>query len=449
MRIRACLVAGLMACAAPDAASDDTPPVDSDAGQVTLPTYGDLGEQVPFAEKSELSVYYDGIFAIWWYPEFDHAEEAVALGEQLQDIRARCLTELGMADPPNPAAGFYYNVYIHHGSDDAFPEGWGNGQGTDEFGMPYLTLPNGAHTDRGNVFHEGFHVFQYEATAPGFEYANDSQWYVEASAQWFMADELGDDVMAFIEAWALPMNPQLTLWHSFGNEVPGEPTDWNYQVRQYGIHTWLYYLTSQAGVDPDVITDGFYSGTTLLPQAYHADRVGLEPLRGMFADWAARTTGGIDYLTPEQVARAQQEFDWVGDPDNARPYVLELSDEGTDGMWRPADGDMARGWSYNVVKVDTSAAASWTLNFEGDATGSAGGASHFELRWVMETADGFEWTPIAVTPGGASDSTVVPVAGTEHLYVVIASVPEVWEGNQTYGYNLALTRSEISASSAP
>ena len=46
-----------------------------------------------------------------------------------------------MADPPNPAAGHYYNVYLHHsGQDgDSLPQ-WGMGQGTDPYGLPFLTI---------------------------------------------------------------------------------------------------------------------------------------------------------------------------------------------------------------------------------------------------------------------------------------------------------------------
>ena len=47
-----------------------------------------------------------------------------------------------MMDPPNPAAGHYYNVYLHHsGQDgDSLPDGWGMGQGTDPYGLPFLTI---------------------------------------------------------------------------------------------------------------------------------------------------------------------------------------------------------------------------------------------------------------------------------------------------------------------
>ena len=73
------------------------------------------------------------IFAIWWDPIFDHSDDTNTLFEKLIMIRNDCLDNLGMADPPNPHAGFFYNVYIHHndqGEQDIFPNGWALGQGT-------------------------------------------------------------------------------------------------------------------------------------------------------------------------------------------------------------------------------------------------------------------------------------------------------------------------------
>ena len=72
-----------------------------------------------------------------------------------------------MRDPPNPGKGFYYNVYIHHGDDDLFPSGWGMGQGTDIFGVPFLTLGYGGMFS-STAYHEGFHIFQYDANSPGY-----------------------------------------------------------------------------------------------------------------------------------------------------------------------------------------------------------------------------------------------------------------------------------------
>jgi len=100
--------------------------------------------QTYWGSEDTLSVATRGIFAIWWDPQFDHGDDAEPLFETLEYIRDDCLYSLGMADPPNPSAGFYYNVYIHHGDQDLFPNGWALGQGTDPYGFPFLTVPHGS-----------------------------------------------------------------------------------------------------------------------------------------------------------------------------------------------------------------------------------------------------------------------------------------------------------------
>ena len=43
----------------------------------------------------------DGIFAIWWAPQFDHTDDAPIMFEQFNAVRDDCLLNLGMRDPPN------------------------------------------------------------------------------------------------------------------------------------------------------------------------------------------------------------------------------------------------------------------------------------------------------------------------------------------------------------
>lgn len=419
---------------------------DHDGGE--LPHDGGLDEeewdltfQTEFGSMETLEVLTDGIFAIWWDPAFDHAADTTMMFAQLNEIRNDCLDNLGMADPPNPAAGYYYNVYIHHGPDDLFPEGWGNGQGTDRYGMPFLTLPDGAHTSESNLYHEGFHIFQYSANSPGFEYVGDSQWYIEATAQWYQSEQLPDDVMAFVEAGAITANPHLALWHSFSNEAPGDPTDWLYQVRQYGMHTYLFYLTSVAGVSPDIMTNGFYLGTDLSPQEYHYDQVGGDVLRGYFADWAAHNTGGLDYLTPAQVERALLEVELVGDPNNLHPYVETYVDEGTTDDWvRPSGAYTARGWAYNVVRIQNSQAATYTFLLKGDSNGSSGTASHFEGRMVVMSPAGPSYSDLVMADALEGEGTVTLNADDSEAFFVIVSVPEHFGGYQTFGYDYKIVR---------
>ena len=83
-----------------------------------------------------------------------------------------------------------------------------------------------------------------------------------------------------MEAGAIIANPQLALWHSFNNQAPEDPASdagrpgWMFGVRQYGMHTLLWFLTNFKGVDRAIITDGFYANTELSPQEYIFTNVG-------------------------------------------------------------------------------------------------------------------------------------------------------------------------------
>ena len=391
-----------------------------------------------FGSLNTLKVKTQGIFAIWWDPKFEHEADLPQLFSWLEKIRKDCIENLGMADPPNPAAGYYYNVYIHHGKDDLLPEGWGNGQGTDKYNMPFLTLPVGAHLDKMNIHHEGFHIFQYSANSRGYEYWGDSQWYVESAAQWYQSDRNPTDESAFIEAGAISSNPQLALWHSYDNEAPGDARDWLYHVRQYGMHTYLFYLTNVAGVDAELITNGFYAKTELSPQAYHIEKIGGESLRGYFADWAAHNTGGFDYLAKKQWERAQTELEYVADPENMNPYALELTGGNIRGVHNPPSNLLPRGWAYNVIKLSSLKTDKITFKLNGEKQGSEGAKAHFEGRFVIKGDAGVRYEDINMADQFTGSKTIKLGQNESEIYFIIASVPEHLTGNQTYGYSVEI-----------
>ena len=41
--------------------------------------------------------------------------------------------------------------------------------------------------------------FQYMANSPGFEYRADSQWFVESSAQWYMANYFSEERNTYVQ----------------------------------------------------------------------------------------------------------------------------------------------------------------------------------------------------------------------------------------------------------
>ncbi|MHC5109407.1 MAG: hypothetical protein ACYTHJ_05970 [Planctomycetota bacterium] len=394
----------------------------------------------PFPIPGSIEVATNGIFAIWWDGDFNHAFDTPTMFNQLNGIREDCLTNLGMEDPPNPGECFYYNVYIHHGPDDDFPD-WGNGQGTDGYCRPYLTLPAGLNTDEANTYHEGFHIFQYSANSPGFA-LSDAGWYTEAAAQWYMADNMPGAEAAFVEAGAIIANPQLALWHAFDNQAPGDPTDWLYQVRQYGMHTLLYYLTEVGGVEANVLTDGYYNGTQLRPQEYLYAEIGGESFRQLFADWAAHNTAGLDYLTPAQVERALEEAEAVGDPDNFHNYVAETSASQLEQEWiyqtcsTPDRCFSPRSWAYNVIRIANDTAGRYTFQLSGQPTGSDGAPSHFEGRVVVMGANGPRIENMTMANHVDGMAVVDVTAADADVFLVVVATPEQFTGNQTYGFTV-------------
>ena len=159
-----------------------------------------------------------------------------------------------------------------------------------------------------------------------------------------------------------------------------------------------------------------------------------------FADWAAHNTGGLDYLTAEQVERAWLEVDLVGDPNNRRPNVVELEDTACEGDFIPDEASAPRGWGYNVVKVNLSSPGSYTVLLGGQPTGSEGATAHFEGRVVIEGATGVRYQSIDMLDAISGTASVDTFADDSTLYFVIAAVPEHFTGNQTYPYTLNIQR---------
>jgi hypothetical protein len=389
---------------------------------------------------TENNVITEGIFAVWWDKTFDtrtHAEAAMA---DLQAIRDVSLNELGLRDPPNPGLGSYYNVYIHQGGpgNDNYPDSWGAGQGTDGFGRPYLTLPvdPGERVDPILLYHEGFHVFQYSANSPGFDYASDTGWFVEASANWFAATSNADLDIAHVEAGALAAVPFQALWHSWDNWAVGDPDNWNRLVRQYAMGTYLYYLTSVEGVATNLIVDGFYAGTDQSPQEYLFRRVG--DLRSYFANFAAHTLTEIDYVSRAQYDRAMFELEeQAGDTTDIHRFVADLTGTGTAGDWfEPPAAQTPRGWSFNTIRIQDPQAGEYTIEFDGDDAGSEGAAAYFVARAVIRAASGDTFQTLALTDGRDGTWTLDASATDQSVYLIFAAVPEHFSGNQTYGYRL-------------
>lgn len=412
----------------------------TDSVQFTVTQYAELTLITEFGNQQENSVLIGEIFAVWWHKDYDLTADATALLADLVAVRLEARTELGLWDPPNPGQAVYYNVYLHDPGlgNDNYPD-WGAGQGTDSFGRPYLTLPLGAHRNPRYVFHEALHIFQYSSNSPGFEYRGDASWYVEASANWYVARKSPTALEAFLESNAIHANPQQTAWHSWDNGAPGDPQNWQRLVHQYAMNSYLYYLTEVEEVPARYVMAGFYANTSQSPQEYLYRNIA--DLRTYFGNWAAHNAADFDYMTRAQWNRAVLELENYGQPDDINPYVATYTDSGTDGAWAEPEGSLTtRGWAYNVVRVNNTQGGSYTIDLEGTATGSEGAGAYFEARVVVRSATGDAFHPISLSDGLTGSLNVTVTAADHTVYLVVAAVPEHFAGNQMYPYRYKITR---------
>ncbi len=381
-----------------------------------------------------------GIYLVWWDNDFDLEEEASLMLDSMMVYRQSCLNELNMEDPPNPQDGYYYNVYIHT-SGDIFPDGWGNGQGTDPNGYPYLTLPIGAHLDWVNVAHETFHIFQYSANSPGFAYSGDSQWYIEASANWFAAIRNKTFAGNFLEAESLVRLPHVALWLSFDNFPDDYPQNWQRYVHQYAMALLLVYLTEEAGVSHNVITEGLFSGTTALPQEYYFNTLGGAVFRDHFIDWAAHITNHFDFLTSAQIDVLENEWNTYADPEDDNEFIQIYQDTGSNGWFRPADSLMTTGWSFNTYKVLNASNTTYTFELNGDATGSDGDLAFFQGKVLVKNEEETAFYDLEML-NDLEGSLIIDVNQEDtELYFIIAAMPEVFEDvEQVYRYDMKIEK---------
>lgn len=382
-----------------------------------------------------------GIYLVWWDNDWDYSADASEMLDSMIAYRTACLTEHGMQDPPNPTDGYFYNVYIHHGAD-IFPAWWANGQGTDANGYPYLTLPVGAHMDWVNVAHETFHIFQYSATSPGFSYSGDSQWYIEASANWFAAVENLDNDAAFVEGESLIRLPHVPLWLSYDNFPAYYPQNWQRYVHQYAMAMFLFYLTETADVPTSLITAGMYTGTTQMPQQYMFNQIGPQQFRQHFIDWAARMSNDFDFLDPDYVDRFEIEWENYADSWDDKEFELILTDEGTNGWHRPSDSTITTAWSFNSYKLHNSAAASYLFELNGDNTGSEGSPTYFKGQLVVQNSiSGTTFHDLDMTSAHDGSFQLDVTETDTSIYFIVASMPEVFTGmDQLYGYEMQVTK---------
>lgn len=383
-----------------------------------------------FADPDECTYMTRGIFIVWWDNDFDYTVQVDALLDQIIGYREECINDLGMMDPPGVVDGYYQNIYLHGDGGFFDSNGWGNGVGTDSNGYPFYTMPYNLFNDPITIAHEMFHIFQYNANSPGFAYSGDSQWYIEASASWYGGRQDFSAERAFIEAESLVRLSQVPLWLSFDNYPASYPSNWNRYVHQYALDLLLFYLTEEAGVSHNVISEGFYMELDETPQEYLFNTVGATDYRTHFLDWVSRMTNEFDFIT--QTQRDANELEWLtyADPADDNEFIETFDSDGSNGWYEPADQYVTNAWSFNTYKLENSTNSPYTFQMDGAPTGNYGDAAHFQVKvLVKNSTTGTTFYDIPMTNHLQGSLTLNLTSEDTEALMVIASMPGVFEDN--------------------
>jgi len=405
----------------------------------------------PYGDLLECDTMSRGPFLFWWDNDFNYAAQIAPMLDSMIAYRTECLNDLGMQDPTSVQDGFYCNIYIHSpGNSNCFFStnypSWGNGVGGDLNGYAFMTLPDFVLGDWRNIAHETFHIFQSRGMwdlTPGIYNTDYGGWFVEASANWYADQRYPNDIYSFVVSEILVRIPQVPIWLDFYNGPVNYPSNWQRDVHQYALSTYLFYLTDVIGIPQNTFSHLFYSGTTITPQEYLFNQLGAENFRSYFMDGISHMTNHFDFINSIQLSNAINEWNTYADPSDDNKFIETYNNTGSGGWFRPLDDEVTSAWSFNTYKLLNNQNESYVFELNGDPLGFFEDSSFFQGKIVVQNSSGSTSFHDLIMQNNYSGSVTVNLTSSDTAVLfVIASMPEVFEDYapdfQTFSYEMRI-----------
>lgn len=336
--------------------------------------------------------------------------------------------------PPDGTDAYYFNVYIGDTGSNTPPSyGAGGYYYRDPDGYPYIVIARNSlyypeYVEAAAV-HELYHAMQDETAV--YTYDGADAWYWEATAEWASGEVLPENPSYLQFLYGFAYNTQLSV-EFFDYPDEGLLTEYH----QYGAFVFPRYVSEHA-LDERAIVRTWTApaaDTPLGSLRAELEAAGL-PLSDAFADFAARNavwdyTDGALYADNVDYA----DTFWPGEDH----VIADVGPAGTNGAWSPDPADMPRQWGYNVVAVRAGRDGS-AVRIGLQPAGSAGSAAEWRVSLAsVDDTDVPAVTPLTITDGVAT----ADLAQDATAYVVVASVPDVAEADETFAYTLSVTPNE-------
>ncbi|MGL4598755.1 MAG: hypothetical protein ACRCYO_14660, partial [Bacteroidia bacterium] len=279
---------------------------------------------------------------------------------------------------------------------------------------------------------------------PGIYNTDDGDWFVEASANWFAYSRYPTDLNSFVESEILVRSPQLPLWLGWNNFPNYYAFNWQRQVHQYALSTYLYYLTNTVGITDSNLVSVFYSGTSLSPQEYLFNQIGGANLRNHFIDCAAHMSNDFDFILQNQANNAQNEWNIYADAWDDNKFIQTYTNTGSGGWVRPADTLATTSWSFNTYKLNNTNVETYAFEINGNPTGDYGDDSYFQGKVVVQNSvSGASFHDLVMSNNFQGVLSLNLTPNDTAVYFIVASMPAVFTDNyptfQLYSYEARIS----------